>query len=93
MDLDSKSIMLDKPIDSLGEFDVPLWVDGRELEEKLVTQGKANAAAIAILVRELREAEAAKAMAGAETAAVVRALARELAADEEDDRDRLAEEV
>ncbi|CAL6356827.1 unnamed protein product [Bathycoccus prasinos] len=35
VDLDSKSIMLDKPIDSLGEFDVPLWVDGRELEEKL----------------------------------------------------------
>lgn len=35
VDLDTKSIMLDKPIDSLGEFDVPLWVDGRELEEKL----------------------------------------------------------
>jgi ribosomal protein L9 len=35
VDLDTKSIMLDKPIDSLGEFDVPLWIDGRELEEKL----------------------------------------------------------
>jgi hypothetical protein len=35
--------MLDKPIDSLGEFDVPLWVDGRELEEnlKLVVKKKA----------------------------------------------------
>ena len=38
MDLDTKSIMLDKPIDSLGEFDVPLWVDGRELEEKLTAE-------------------------------------------------------
>ena len=35
VDLDIKSIMLDKPIDSLGEFDVPLWVGGRELVEKL----------------------------------------------------------
>ena len=35
VDIDARSLILGAPIRRLGEFEVPLWVDGREIDDKL----------------------------------------------------------